>query len=217
MKSFWVSVLILPMVLSCTPLNKHNVDLVSNGYLKLSMHDRIGSAFGGFFGDPKWTTGTSSDGQDFVNLDGKMSYTGKDVDATVQFLVDKDGTSFSVASLAFNGVPQSEEMLNILLKKVYATAYPDEKKIIGDWGMFSFKEDGTAQAPIVFSMVNTKYTINSEKAIIVFDNAFFAPFTYTFVDDDHLIMTNTYNYKQFPLVRKATTASETPTAKGDSK
>ena len=210
MKNFWISTLILPMVLSCTPINQHDLDLVRSGYLKLSTHDTIGKAFGGFLGDPKWTTGTSADGLDFVNVDGKVSYSGKDVGATVQFVFDKDGTKFKLSSLAFNGVPQSGEMLNALVKKAYASAYPDDEKILGDWGMFKFNPDGTVHVDYMF-VFDAKFTLNAEQSLIVFDSSTslpLPPYNYNFVDDDHLIMTNSENYKEFTLVRKSTPVSD---------
>jgi hypothetical protein len=200
--------LMCPLLVMCAPIDQKTLVAVRDGYLKVSGHSTIGEAFGKFLGDLEWTTGTTTDGQEFVNLAGKMTFAAKEVTAHIQFLFDKDGTSFAVHALDFNGVPQSEVILKGLVQKVYDNAYPPAERIVGKWAgttfAFNFEDGGKCSitGPFGVDYGENGYKLSLDDQEIVIDSPMFAPFTFEFDDDDHLVLTNTENGKRFPLERQ---------------
>ncbi len=198
--------LVCPLLVMCQPYNQKTFAAVRDGFLHASMHTTIGEAFGKFLADPQWSTGTTSEGLDFVNLSGTMSYASKNVTAHLQFLFDKDG-QYSLHALDFDGTPQGSGMLTTLIMKVYDNAYPPDERIVGKWGgaVFAFNFDNekcTVAGPFGVAYGTYSYRFKPEAQQLIIDSQMFAPFTYEFSDDDHLTLTNTENGHTIPLDRQ---------------
>jgi len=106
--------------------------LVRTGYLNNHKEKSVGDAVDTFFGNPKWWSGIGIDGQTkgkmLVNASGIITYMGKDVNATIQFLVDEEAKTFNLRSFELNGIPQNGIMQIALIDKMYAgpTAAPTQ-------------------------------------------------------------------------------------------
>ncbi|HVC37357.1 MAG TPA: hypothetical protein VNF46_03035 [Gammaproteobacteria bacterium] len=61
----------------------------------------------GFFASPSWQAGATSDGIDFVNVSGIVTYQGKPTTAVFQFQMFKDKSGFKYQAFTINNVPQS--------------------------------------------------------------------------------------------------------------
>ena len=69
-----------------SPLNK-NIQIVQNGYLEAIPNQKIGPAFKEFFGEPKWTSFTSTDNKEVVEFTGKCRWNGEPADFKMQFIM----------------------------------------------------------------------------------------------------------------------------------
>ena len=90
-----------------SPFNK-NIEIVQNGYLEAIPDQKIGPAFKEFFGEPKWTSFTSTDNKEVVEFTGKCRWNGEPADFKMQFIMLKDG-NFRVGAMKIN-----DESMNIL-------------------------------------------------------------------------------------------------------
>ena len=90
-----------------SPLNK-NIQIVQNGHLDAIPNQKIGPAFKEFFGEPKWTSFTSTDNKEVVEFTGKCRWNGEPADFKMQFSMLKDG-NFRVGAMKIN-----DESMNIL-------------------------------------------------------------------------------------------------------
>ncbi|MGO9533311.1 MAG: zinc ribbon domain-containing protein [Syntrophobacteraceae bacterium] len=108
------------------------VKLVKTGHLQNYPQRTVGEAIDSFFGDPKWESGTSADGETkgktFVNAKGKIKFMEKDVDAILQFIITEEVNTFKVHALEFNNIPQNQFIIVGLLEKMYATSEPKLEK-----------------------------------------------------------------------------------------
>ena len=69
-----------------------------------------------FMSSPRWSSGESADGQEFVNIKGGIIYQETEVTALIQFLIN--GDSFEMGAVEFNGVPQNRFIGVGLLNKM---------------------------------------------------------------------------------------------------
>lgn len=60
-----------------------------------------------YFGNAKFRSLRSGDGNTYVNLTGKIRYSDRSVDALLQFQVDKRARSFEVNAFEMNNIPQN--------------------------------------------------------------------------------------------------------------
>ncbi len=68
-----------------------------------------------FVDSPKWSAIVATDGEDYVNLKGKITYDGVPVDMLLQFKVDTKSDRFEVNAFEMNDIPQNVFMQNALL------------------------------------------------------------------------------------------------------
>ncbi len=78
-----------------------------------------GDAFDNFFSLGRWTYFESTAGQDIVQFKGGCSYAGQDVTACIQFVIYEG--YFVAEYLDFNGVPQTQFVLSVLLDTVFSS------------------------------------------------------------------------------------------------
>jgi hypothetical protein len=96
-----------------------DIQMVKNGYLFDYPGTPIGKAIDHFLANPKWETGTTAAGQHFVNVRGGMTYQGKPVSATIQFLVNREARTFEFHAFELNEIPQNEVMKQALMRRVF--------------------------------------------------------------------------------------------------
>lgn len=76
-------------------------------------------AFDAFFESPKWSYGEDCGEYAVICFSGDCLYREQEVTANLEIWSYDSTDKFSIQSLDFNGVPQSDEMLNLLLTTVY--------------------------------------------------------------------------------------------------
>ncbi|MGH8370810.1 MAG: hypothetical protein ACRESC_07495 [Gammaproteobacteria bacterium] len=87
--------------------DKDDIEIVQSGYLNTCMHKTVKQMVDGYFASPHWESGATSDGTDFVNTSGIVTYQGKSVPAVFQFVMDKDKRGFRYHGFEIDGVPQT--------------------------------------------------------------------------------------------------------------
>jgi hypothetical protein len=95
-----------------------NITLVRDGHLSAYPNIPIGKAVNSFMGSPRWESDTAKDGREFVNVRGRISYEGKEVEAVVQFEINRKAGTFEERALEFNGVPQNRLIQLALMSKM---------------------------------------------------------------------------------------------------
>ena len=95
------------------------VSLIKNGTLENYPEKNLGIAIDNYFGTPYWTSGESEDGEKFVNIEGRILFMDKEVDALLQYTISADNTSFEYSALELNGVPQSNLIYLGLIESMY--------------------------------------------------------------------------------------------------
>ena len=99
-----------------SPLNK-NIQIVQNGYLEAIPDQKIGPAFKEFFGEPKWTSFTSTDNKEVVEFTGKCRWNGEPADFKMQFIMLKDG-NFRVGAMKVNDKSMNILESSAIMKKI---------------------------------------------------------------------------------------------------
>lgn len=85
---------------------------------KYTVEDQVNS----YLGAPHWQAGADSQGRDFVNVSGTVTYGGKPATALFQFLIDKDKHGFKYHGFAINGVLQPYYVAAMTLKEMCVSA-----------------------------------------------------------------------------------------------
>ena len=99
-----------------SPLNK-NIQIVQNGYLEAIPNQKIGPAFKEFFGEPKWTSFTSTDNKEVVEFTGKCRWNGEPANFKMQFIMLKDG-NFQVGAMKVNDKSMNILESSAIMKKI---------------------------------------------------------------------------------------------------
>lgn len=96
--------------------DSEDIQLVKNGQLGLCPGYTVEQLVDGYMASPAWDSGTSSTGEHFVNIDGDVTYQGKQVRASMQFIVS--GNMFTFTAIELNGVPSANVLAASLLDKM---------------------------------------------------------------------------------------------------
>jgi hypothetical protein len=118
------------MVFVCTGLitllsgcgDSREVQLVKAGSLQSCPGVTLEKMVNGFMNSPDWESGTSEQGQHFVNITGGITLKEKPVTAKIQFLVDVEKGSFQFNAFEMNDIPQVNLMALGLLNKMCESA-----------------------------------------------------------------------------------------------
>ena len=94
------------------------LDLVKNGKFDFCPQKTVKEMVNGYIANPKWEALVASDGEDYVNVSGQITYFDKPVDMLLQFQVDTDSERFEVNAFEMNGVPQNYFMSDSLLENM---------------------------------------------------------------------------------------------------
>jgi len=96
------------------------VTMVKNGSLEACPDHTVNEMVQSFLGTPKWEHGVAADGSNFVNIRGRFSYDGKDVNGAIQFIVDDN--SFRFNAFEINDLPQNMFLAMSLMQKMCSAA-----------------------------------------------------------------------------------------------
>lgn len=83
-----------------------DLDIVKTGHLDNCPQKTLDQEVKGYFESPRWEAGATTDGQDFVNASGILTYQDKPATAVLQFVMYKDKSGFRPYLFTINGVPQ---------------------------------------------------------------------------------------------------------------
>lgn len=98
---------------------KKYIESVKNGHPEIYENISYGQAFDSFFSAPEWKYFESTDGNDVVQFSGGCTYQGSEVTATIQFILDYEGGTFTTGAFDLNGVPQNEFMTYAIITNVF--------------------------------------------------------------------------------------------------
>jgi len=85
----------------------NDIQVVKTAHLDNCSGKTVEQEVNGFFASPTWQAGATSDGTDFVNVSGTVTYQDKPTHAVFQFLMFKDKNGFKYHAFTINNVPQS--------------------------------------------------------------------------------------------------------------
>ncbi|MEE2704477.1 MAG: hypothetical protein VX397_00005 [Pseudomonadota bacterium] len=97
-------------------LSNPNVNRIKSSTLSSCPNKTLETMINGFMAYPIWTSGESEEGNIFVNVNGGIIFQEKEVDAALQFSINKD--NFRVRALEFNEIPQNRLIITSLLIKM---------------------------------------------------------------------------------------------------
>ena len=98
------------------------IALVKSSYLDNCKQRTVAQEVNAFLASPRWEAGADSEGRDFVNISGVVTYQGRPAPAVFQFLIDKDKRGFKYHTFTINGVAQSIYVAAWTLTQMCASA-----------------------------------------------------------------------------------------------
>lgn len=124
MKKFFIVLCLIASVFFTSCFEDKAISIVKNGHFSGYTNMTVGEAVDGFFANQKWTSGIPTD-EEFsefmlVNVEGKILYNEKKVNAEIQFLVDEDTGVFELYAFEMNGIPQNDIMKLYLIESMFA-------------------------------------------------------------------------------------------------
>lgn len=123
MKKFFIALCLIASVFFTSCFEDKAISIVKNGHFSGYTNMIVGEAVDGFFANQKWTSGIPTD-EEFsefmlVNVEGKILYNEKKVNAEIQFLVDEDTGVFELYAFEMNGIPQNDIMKLYLIESMF--------------------------------------------------------------------------------------------------
>lgn len=123
MKKFFIALCLIASVFFTSCFEDKAISIVKNGHFSGYTNMTVGEAVEGFFANQKWTSGIPTD-EEFsefmlVNVEGKILYNEKKVNAEIQFLVDEDTGVFELYAFEMNGIPQNDIMKLYLIESMF--------------------------------------------------------------------------------------------------
>lgn len=94
------------------------VTSVKGGVLYSYPNKTIEQMVNNYFSNPKWEAIVADDRKTYVNITGRISYDGEDVNVLMQYITNSDN-SFELQALEFDGVPQNIIVYNALIEAMY--------------------------------------------------------------------------------------------------
>lgn len=116
---------------------------VKNGYPAAYPSITYGQAFDGFFSSPTWTYFRADSGEDVVEFTGWCTYKEAEVKARLQFILSKDGKSFSQGALSFNDVPQPDLITSVMICKAFEDYAERHQVTVDDYEDENIMGEGT--------------------------------------------------------------------------
>jgi hypothetical protein len=94
------------------------VKMIKEGKLESCPNATVNQMVDGFIGSPSWESNETAEGQKFVNITGRITYSEKEVDALIQFFIDPDKGTFNFNAFEINELPQNNLLAMGLLEKM---------------------------------------------------------------------------------------------------
>ena len=94
------------------------LSLVKNGVMDFCPQHTVKEMVNNYVASPKWSAFVATDGEDYVNIEGEITYMEKPVDMVLQFKVDTDSERFEVNAFEINEVPQNVFMQSALMENM---------------------------------------------------------------------------------------------------
>ena len=94
------------------------LSLVKNGVMDLCPQATVKEMVDNYVGGPKWSAFVATDGEDYVNIEGEITYDDLPVDMLLQFKVNTDSERFEVNAFELNEIPQNIFMQAALLESM---------------------------------------------------------------------------------------------------
>ena len=98
------------------------VSMVQNGKMEWCPDYTVKQMADGFMASPRWESGKTESGQEFVNIRGGVTYLQKPVDAAAQFFVDRKAGTLAFQAFELNGIPQNRLIQRELIQKMCESA-----------------------------------------------------------------------------------------------
>jgi phage pi2 protein 07 len=112
-------ILLALLIIGCGVLDQ-NVSLVKDGFILQYPDKTVGEAVSSFVGKPHWTSIIADDGSGtYVNITGEISYDDQPIKMLLQFAIDEQNKTFELYALEFNGLPQDENIMSLLITSKY--------------------------------------------------------------------------------------------------
>lgn len=99
--------------------SNENIQFVKRGTNSAYPDITYGKAFDAFFSNPTWGYFVADTGEDVVEFTGNCFYDNVEVEALIQFTLDKDAGTFEVNYVSLNDVTQSQYMVEVLLEAIF--------------------------------------------------------------------------------------------------
>ena len=98
------------------------ISLVKNGVMDFCPQATVNELVNNYVVNPKWSAIVATDGEDYVNLKGKITYNERPANMLLQFKVDTNSDRFEVNAFEINEIPQNVFMQNALLSDMCSEA-----------------------------------------------------------------------------------------------
>ena len=98
------------------------ISLVKNGVMDFCPQATVNELVNNYVLNPKWSAIVATDGEDYVNLKGKITYDERPANMLLQFKVDTNSDRFEVNAFEINEIPQNVFMQNALLSDMCSEA-----------------------------------------------------------------------------------------------
>jgi len=109
MKRLVLGVLTFSLILGFSGCSdSKEVEIIKQSKLEMCPTATVEDMVNGFMGNPSWESDMTDKGIKFVNIGGDITYADKPVRAVIQFIFNKDETSFEYQAFEINGVPQNQ-------------------------------------------------------------------------------------------------------------
>jgi hypothetical protein len=141
----WMGVDVQSAVEEAVNPESETIRIVKDGHFENFPDKPIGEAFEEFFGTPSWKSFQAESGEDVVEFKGTCMFMDKKVNATIQFIVNKDKRTFKLHTVEFNDIPQNGLIQAALMEKVFEKAQGDNA-LTGKSSSAS-KQGGTEKTP----------------------------------------------------------------------
>lgn len=99
--------LLIVVALALVGCDSDEVKMVKGGTLHSCPNKTIEQMVDGYMGSPSWESLVADDGNSYVNIKGRITYSDKPVTATVQFLVEPQNQTFQFQAIEINDVPMN--------------------------------------------------------------------------------------------------------------
>lgn len=124
--NFKISVYVLTTLFLSGCGETPEVQMVKGGRLGACPDYTVSQIVDSFMGTPYWESGTSEEGQKFVNVNGNITYNEKEVNASIQFFLDEESSEFELNAFEMNDLPQMNLIAISLIKKMCDSAKSDK-------------------------------------------------------------------------------------------